>query len=393
MREIKRGQITIFMIAGVILLLVFGGVVLLNSSIRQQIWQGQDFDNTQMNNLIATCTKEVVNDAISSRVDLQKSQLENFINYNMIRCTNDFMAFRKKGYSVNTSFINTTVEINDKVIAAYINYPVEIKKGTFLFKSDKFNYIIQRTAEYQLPIDQTTGKLISSLTITSSDGKMEAILPSGTTVLDSNNNPAQKVTITIKSNEYDKDQYGIVTPIVYEFTDGLIFNPPITLVYTYDDDALPELLDEKTLKISYYDKMLNKVIDLTSDVDALHNKITASVSHFTPYFATSSCGCLDLKQVNKELSLNHPKTLFDLNNESCIGKDVSLAGEIEENTQISESCADNELVRKEISDVGYNYSFKIKPSECGEDGICYVALVIVDDQNLLIADENTGDTS
>jgi len=450
----KKGQLTIFMIVGVLLLLIFGGVVFVNSSLREKFWQSTDVDKTQLNNMIATCTKEVVENGIVT-VGMKENNLRNYISTNMIQCTNDFMAFRKKGYDVNASFINTSVLVNDKVIAAYINYPVEIKKGDFLFKSENSNYITERVSQYELPVGEDC-KLTKTVSLTSPDTKMELIINKGTCVKDSKGLPAKEINITIKNNYYDKDRYGIIMPLVYEFTDGVSFEPDATLVYAYADQNLPTLMNENSIRISYYDRQLGDVIALQGSVDTIHNKITSSVEHFTDFVLTTDAGCLDANQAEQEFNAQKPKVLLNLNDAQYISKDVAYSGEqqstpslectsdtdcsvplcdvgigwalcennncrtgcnlgecdkdndcdtgkkcdvlngvcilqSETSTSVSESAKDNELIRQELPDGGYNYSFRIKPSDCGADGVCYVALVVIDDSNLLIP-ENAGDT-
>lgn len=65
--------------------------------------------------------------------------------------------------------------------------------------------------------------------------------------------------------------------------DGLVFDPPLELTLTYDEDALDEGFDEAELELATLDG--NGVESLSpSDVDPVANTVTADVEHFTLFF-------------------------------------------------------------------------------------------------------------
>ena len=76
-----------------------------------------------------------------------------------------------------------------------------------------------------------------------------------------------------------------VIGLVYDFgADGATFDPPITLTFSYDPDALPEGVAEEDLVLAYYDVATGEWVELEDCVvDAENNTITASVSHFTAF--------------------------------------------------------------------------------------------------------------
>jgi hypothetical protein len=70
--------------------------------------------------------------------------------------------------------------------------------------------------------------------------------------------------------------------------DGSVFNPPLTLVFSYSDtppSQIPEGVDEKNLVLAYWDKITGKWVELDCTVDPEANTITARVGHFTTFAA------------------------------------------------------------------------------------------------------------
>lgn len=445
----KKGQLAIFIIVGIILIFAFGILLVMLNVAKEKPLEERDLtavDSDQLNNFISLCVENVVNDGVNT-LGLRGNALEQYMNHNIQKCTNNFEDFEKQGFKVNISTINSTVTISENAVAAYVNYPVEITLKDFNFKSFLFNSILNRKEAYKLPVEN--GRIRDTITITSPDGRMELIILKGTRV------NTDEIKIGMRNNDYDKDENAIMIPMIYEFTEGVTFSPSATLVYTYDERILPELTNENSLKLSYYDKNQRKMIQLPSVVDTKHNKITSSVEHFTDVTVTTDCSCLNKEQAEKELELEKPKIIFNLSDEECVQeteeqeeeeeviecdvededacKEVHPTCEVEggqpwsgcieeickfgcacvdeeecsegykcensecvldEETEEEEeqeedeevpitTCEESQITKTENEDGSVNYKFRMKPSDCGEDGVCYLAFMVQDDSKII----------
>lgn len=73
--------------------------------------------------------------------------------------------------------------------------------------------------------------------------------------------------------------------LVYQLEpEGATFSPPVTISFQYDPVKIPTGWDESKLKIAYFDKTVNKWVELDSTtVDTVTHVISAKISHFTPF--------------------------------------------------------------------------------------------------------------
>jgi len=126
------------------------------------------------------------------------------------------------------------------------------------------------------------GKIQETIEATSEDGMLTLTIPKGTIALDEDGNPLESIEATIDESPPDPPEGAHIIGLAYNFKpDGATFDPPITLEYTYDPDALPEGVAEEDLVLAYYDEDTGKWVELECVVDTENNTITASVSHFT----------------------------------------------------------------------------------------------------------------
>ncbi len=72
--------------------------------------------------------------------------------------------------------------------------------------------------------------------------------------------------------------------LAYDFgPDGVIFDPPITLTWSYDPNDISEDVAEENLVLAWYDEAGDKWVELDCVVDTRNNTITASIEHFTTF--------------------------------------------------------------------------------------------------------------
>ena len=172
----KKGQVTIFIILGLVILIAFAFVaylsysnkissledlVLIYSSVPQEI--------RPLNNFVLDCVKGTLNDGIwfnsqrggyytPSKISTDdniayyyynnktiipsslviEKELSDYINDNLPYCTDNFVKFPQ--FKVNESKVTSLVNLEQDKIKISLNYPLEIVRGKISFELNKFEY-------------------------------------------------------------------------------------------------------------------------------------------------------------------------------------------------------------------------------------------------------------
>ncbi|GAI71924.1 unnamed protein product, partial [marine sediment metagenome] len=130
----------------------------------------------------------------------------------------------------------------------------------------------------------TAGVFLEPVTATSEDELCTLTIPEGTVGLTEELEPLDEITVVIMDEPPDPPEDAHVVGLTYDLgPDGATFDPPITLTFSYDPDALPEEVVEEDLVLAYYDEATGEWIELDGVVDTENNTITASVAHFTTF--------------------------------------------------------------------------------------------------------------
>src|SRR3989344_6806667 len=164
---LKRGQITTFIIVGILVLVVTGLILFLSKSLIEDKTAVEEEKTQQANVLsdpiqhyIQSCLEKTGEDALihigqhggyyelpdlsSSLLSvpyyfydnqsyfLSKEELEfqysQYINYQLFFCLRNFEAFEKQGYQIKQDEVNTTTRITTNQVLIEINFPVNIEK-------------------------------------------------------------------------------------------------------------------------------------------------------------------------------------------------------------------------------------------------------------------------
>jgi len=126
------------------------------------------------------------------------------------------------------------------------------------------------------------GEILQTIEATSEDGNLTLYLPRGTIALDKYGNPLDSLEAAVDENPPPPPEDGYIIGLPYIFEpSGATFAPPITFIWSYDPEDLPEGVAEEDQVIAYYDEDAGEWIELKCVVDTENNTITALVSHFT----------------------------------------------------------------------------------------------------------------
>jgi len=128
------------------------------------------------------------------------------------------------------------------------------------------------------------GVFTDEVTIKSADGKCWITISEGTTGLTEDGDPLGEISI-VKVEEpppLPEDFPATIIGLAYDIRpDGATFDSPVTLIFTYDPNDLPEGVDEGDLVIAYYDEDAGEWVKLDTTVDPVTHTITAVVNSFT----------------------------------------------------------------------------------------------------------------
>ncbi|GAH52197.1 unnamed protein product, partial [marine sediment metagenome] len=126
-----------------------------------------------------------------------------------------------------------------------------------------------------------TGEILKTIEATSEDGMLTMTIPEGTITLDKDGKRLASLETAVDESPPDPPEDAHIIGLAYDFgPDGATFDPPLTMEYTYDPDALPDVAD---LFLAYYDEEAGEWVELPCTVDPVNHTITASVAHFTTF--------------------------------------------------------------------------------------------------------------
>lgn len=117
--------------------------------------------------------------------------------------------------------------------------------------------------------------------ITGEDVVLVSALSRQMTALDKDGDELDFVTISKEVDPPQPPEGRYFVGMVYNMApDGAVFAPPLSVSVTYDESDLPQGMVEEELYLAYCDDK-GQWVDLTSEVDAEANRVTADVNHFT----------------------------------------------------------------------------------------------------------------
>jgi hypothetical protein len=127
------------------------------------------------------------------------------------------------------------------------------------------------------------GALTADVTATSCDGKIELTIDKGTTARTSDDEPIASIAMAEMLEPPSPPEGSNVVGLTYDMgPEGAIFDPPITLTFTYDPGDIPEGVNEEDLVIAVWDEDTSDWTTLEGAiVDPVTHTITAPVSHFS----------------------------------------------------------------------------------------------------------------
>jgi len=205
----KRGQITIFIILGIVIIMAVSLVLFLNQSKVNDEVPDQNLQTLPIKSFVESCIDQTGQDAVYftalqggyyktqspyedySYIDIPiywdinteniptketiETEMLNYIKNNLPECLNDFSAFKEQGFDIETGEINGEVTITARDVTFNIEYPVNVKRGnsatqlkdffarTNLNFDEKYQYTLQIMGEQKKTPDSIPIGYITNL--------------------------------------------------------------------------------------------------------------------------------------------------------------------------------------------------------------------------------------
>ncbi len=127
------------------------------------------------------------------------------------------------------------------------------------------------------------GCLREEILVTSDDGKVTLNAEFGVCIL-CDDELIDEITITEVTDPPPPPEGANIIGLAYDFDpDCAEFSETITIIYTYDQDDIPDGIAEEDLLLAYYDEDLGEWVVIDSDVDADDNTVEIDIIHFTNF--------------------------------------------------------------------------------------------------------------
>ena|SRR3989344_4915679 len=170
----KRGQITVFIIIGIAILVVVGALFYFRGrGAAPSISEEVTIDTSSLNAFVSSCAKQTAQDAVvytglrggvepalddnfayidypvhyyfvegedkRPSEELIKASLNYYMENNLHKCTTDFDAFKKQGFNIEEGIVRSNVTIAEEEVIFDLDYPVTAVKGGSRETEERFS--------------------------------------------------------------------------------------------------------------------------------------------------------------------------------------------------------------------------------------------------------------
>lgn len=290
----KKSQISIFVIIGLIIIIIVGTLILLKTEKKdtafdlEKIKSGTaNIDQDFLENYVEHCT-EITTIEAEKRFGLNRASsaapIAAYISSQLPVCLEEFEIFKKQNFEVEYDLPEVTVSITSNALIADVIFPIKLTKGRLTLTFDKTSYTFPRTVTEEIDLKKTT-------TIRSTDKSFVIEIEPGT--------KAYLDGVEVKEvgmKQLDKNFNGLSNSVVAGMMaingvpHGVEFSKPVKITKYYEDYEVPPFIKEGNMKIGYYHDKAGFWVGLPTEVDAVNNKLTVYTDHFSVYGSVVNCG-------------------------------------------------------------------------------------------------------
>lgn len=290
----KRGQtVTVFLLLGIVLIAMVGFVLFLRGGMEDTgVEDAADLglSTTSFKAHAHQCLKQEVLNAVDKYgvSDGQGPYIGAYVRRNLPKCIEwDF--YEEQGFAITAGNPEVQVEIAPDTLLVDVKYPLEGEDERGAFSFEELYYYLPRGISGQLRFDGAD-KTKAEVSVSSSDGDAELIIPEGTVVKDAEGNPVEKVKLRVLERDFN----GLANPLVvgmvaYEITPHVTFSNPVTLKMTYREQDIPSGVEESALRLAQFERKFNMWFSVPTTVNTAKNTLTAQFTHFSAVAPVARC--------------------------------------------------------------------------------------------------------
>ncbi|MFH2021614.1 MAG: thrombospondin type 3 repeat-containing protein [archaeon] len=279
----KNAQITLYVIAGLVFLIIAGfffSGILSNGEIISAPGGTLRFSRDMIEKKIDDCLHDIIVDKIDESGLCSEKPFEDAINSELFSCIN-VSNLRKDGVLIamksKPQALDVIIRIEDIYVS--LDYPIYLKKDDKVVEFENRDYQFLRTRNLDLNLD-SSGKTRDELFLLSPDLDLELKIPRSTKVIGAN-----RISLYLK--EICPDDPSVLGKIKYEFRpEKITFDPNAILTIRYEDKDVSQLSREESFKLAYLEKDHWELLESTADTD--RNKIQATTTHLSDWVASCS---------------------------------------------------------------------------------------------------------
>lgn len=288
----KKGQISVFMIIALVLI-IFTGLLFYLQSIKTdevivdtitiaELQSKQD----SLNLFIRSCLELTVWEGIHEYgilEDLSEDLVSLYVKNSLDSCLDNFESFKEQGFAITKGDKSVHMEIFDDLIEVELNYPLEFTIGDSTIYFEKDIYHLPRTVMKEINLDGYTNIVAPNL-------EAQIIIPPGThAYLDGN--PINEVGIKLMDREFNGNNNAPLMGMLafYGTPHGATFSKDITVIIHYKDTDVPDTFEEADLQLSYFSDSADGWVSMPSVVDTIQNTVTAQTRHFSSQGVVIRC--------------------------------------------------------------------------------------------------------
>lgn len=240
----RKGQITLFLIFGLIILFSFW----LLSGIKSEPKSQTQLDTNPIKLYTENCIISVLEKGINKVGFAYSSQLEDYIDSNLDRCINNFDVFQ--GTIIDAGSISSKIMLseNKKNLMVSVDYPLTIKKYKIASTLDKF--YINYNLETETNLNLLNGITVSKSKLFSANKLADIEIQSNTQITGTS---SDNIYLTIRDVRLSGVSLSnVIGFLSYNLEPNLSSFDSVNLNINYDDSMLLSNFDENKLVISYW---------------------------------------------------------------------------------------------------------------------------------------------
>jgi hypothetical protein len=286
----KKGQITVYVIIGVVLVLIVALFFMFNKNTNVLEYEAGYMDLASEKSSIKYYTKECLKESALDAMNLfgtkDSYSLTHYVEKSIVTCVDKFNNYNENGFDVELTDPKVKVMNSNELISFSLNYPVNFKKNEneYTLEDIEFNIPLYVSAEV---ID---GEIASGTQIVSTDRRAIISFDETTQVEIDSGEQIDQIQIGL----VDKKINGltnnlIIDNLIYEGKpEGVVFNPPPKISFVIDESKLS--VDPDLIKISYFDEVSGIWHTYANNFyDDEQNILSADLEHFS-LIGVNICG-------------------------------------------------------------------------------------------------------